>query len=921
PEWLNRPEFIRGPTDRHERGRDRMFLGAEDAVPYLNYAEERYLLYESQPIPWTAAAGRAWFTRNVRWDRLGNYMGSAYQRLFTFEEARSSSDGSGVSYIDHKEAGVRTLRIGHYGYQALHWTVTAGTDVRTRFTPLTLAMGHLELARIDVDYRDRDELTGLYNRGRSGLFSEWGLVPGDTYETSPVLMYGLHWQHRFGDYARVGSTFLNQFMSFPSSTRSNAWRGDLPYEMLSPKTIRVFVADDSPEEEQTNGIAYAVNIAVEGERGGAPVRLSSDAADPDYSPALRPTVTGGEPALGGGLEAVGRGVVVYAFALPADVTARSARVTADVAGDYRIGVRQVHDYPSLDRSGNQKLVEQKWPANFSASDAAKRQAFKWYIESGEEPYYTVARSDGRGGGGANRRLVSFDYGMPTGQTLSGVDWEANLVGLQLSGEAVHNLQNFMFPVGNNLGNRRTKTALAYWGNVTKQLPGGAELGGEVYRLDPDYGGDFDSYRGGMAFHVDEQSGPGKAVNSQTQEYDLVEDNDDLDQWPDAWQQEYVIAGEAYPGWPNAGTYPGLDANSDNIPDVDRNENLLPDWQEPFLMYEADPPEFVYGVDFNNNGVADFRENDDKPDYPYPRDQKGRHAFLRLDRLGPLGKSATFGYFVNRQVAGGGRSRAAYLRYAHEYSKGSRGSIRLNYDLKKVKDNIADHTYVYTVPPDDIDVIQWINTPDTPPERAGLYRPATPDPLLMRDSWVHTGFVDSRYAGFQDIELLTSLLWVRNQQAQIGLVDGSGLLQPEDVRTRFTMVNKVDYNWVRGPLSLRPRLKHRLTREVLDTQEDPVTSTIEVMPILTSEYRLTPNTKLVAGAQGFALVPYHYVDRVNKDNTFGQTDYMGMLQVTSEYQGINTSFFVGYHRVRREYSRFEERNVKSGTIFLDIISAF
>jgi len=139
PEWLNRAEFIRGVTDRYERGRDRLFLGTEDAVPYLNYAEERYLLYKSEPIAWTQAAGRAWFARNVRWDRLGNYMGGGYQRLFTFEESRSSSDNSGVSYIDHKGAGVAAMRIGHYSYGALHWTATAGTDVRTRFTPLTLS--------------------------------------------------------------------------------------------------------------------------------------------------------------------------------------------------------------------------------------------------------------------------------------------------------------------------------------------------------------------------------------------------------------------------------------------------------------------------------------------------------------------------------------------------------------------------------------------------------------------------------------------------------------------------------------------------------------------------------------------------------------------------------------------------------------
>ena len=54
-------------------------------------------------------------------------------------------------------------------------------------------------------------------------------------------------------------------------------------------------------------------------------------------------------------------------------------------------------------------------------------------------------------------------------------------------------------------------------------------------------------------------------------------------------------------------YPGLDENVDNIPDVDRNENFIVDWEEAFLTYDSEPPEFVYGIDFNNNNVPDFRE--------------------------------------------------------------------------------------------------------------------------------------------------------------------------------------------------------------------------------------------------------------------------------------------------------------------------
>ena len=76
PEWLHRPDFIRGPRDRYERGASRLFLATGDAVPYLNYAEERFILSQRELIPWFQPKGRPWKFRNTRWDRMGNYMGA-----------------------------------------------------------------------------------------------------------------------------------------------------------------------------------------------------------------------------------------------------------------------------------------------------------------------------------------------------------------------------------------------------------------------------------------------------------------------------------------------------------------------------------------------------------------------------------------------------------------------------------------------------------------------------------------------------------------------------------------------------------------------------------------------------------------------------------------------------------------------------
>ena len=43
--------------------------------------------------------------------------------------------------------------------------------------------------------------------------------------------------------------------------------------------------------------------------------------------------------------------------------------------------------------------------------------------------------------------------------------------------------------------------------------------------------------------------------------------------------------------------------------------FIPIMKSPFLRYNVDRPEFLFGIDLNNNGWVDRFENDDLPDYP------------------------------------------------------------------------------------------------------------------------------------------------------------------------------------------------------------------------------------------------------------------------------------------------------------------
>ena len=247
-------------------------------------------------------------------------------------------------------------------------------------------------------------------------------------------------------------------------------------------------------------------------------------------------------------------------------------------------------------------------------------------------------------------------------------------------------------------------------------------------------------------------------------------------------------------------------------------------------------------------------------------------------------------------------------------------MEINFDTKIVQDNIRDDSYVYIVPPNDDDVIPWLNKPDNHPGVPGRYRPATPDPLLMRDSWVHTAYLDFRYIKFANTNIRNAVLWTRNSQAEIPL-EGDELLQEADVRSRLILINNIDKTWTRGSMALSAKFKHRLIYENVESEDDPRTSASDFMPILMGEYSLTPKTRFILAAQGMPFLPFKHWERINKDETYSQTDYAFMYKMRSEYFGFENDFFFGYLLANREYTRLRDRDFERGTFFVEVITPF
>jgi hypothetical protein len=365
-------------------------------------------------------------------------------------------------------------------------------------------------------------------------------------------------------------------------------------------------------------------------------------------------------------------------------------------------------------------------------------------------------------------------------------------------------------------------------------------------------------------------------------------------------------------------------NRDFVADGDVNRNATGDWFEPFFAYDVDPPEFVYDIDFNNNGVPDARENDNEPDYPYKRDQEGAHLFFDLGSRPTWLDQATVGWYSNEQIAGSGKSEALYARSKVHATIGGL-TLMLFDDLKKVKDDIPDDIYRFLFTPD-LDLFKRFNTSRHLP-------PA--DPLIMRDSIVNTLFLETDYEPIQHLELVNNFKYIVNGQRSVTGPAGNEI-QGDNTLHNFTMVNKVQYSLgVTEALTIEMRAKHLLVkwdegsynfRTVATTAFDtvnvnPAASWSMFTPTLKARYRLTPRTSLEFGQAGF-FVPalrVRFADRAESANTY--TSDLSLLQFTIEgtHQGYALTSNVGVRRELTDYDDESGRPTDTFTaFFVDVV---
>ncbi|MBM3281047.1 MAG: hypothetical protein FJY95_23670, partial [Candidatus Handelsmanbacteria bacterium] len=252
-------------------------------------------------------------------------------------------------------------------------------------------------------------------------------------------------------------------------------------------------------------------------------------------------------------------------------------------------------------------------------------------------------------------------------------------------------------------------------------------------------------------------------------------------------------GRSIEGFADEAVFPGWDENNDFISDFNQNsnfyrENRFPDYHEPFLRYNTDRPEFLFGVDLNNNGWVDRFENDDLPDFPYPRDHRGYNLYVKNQASPQL--QFAFGRTRARLISDKRKNDTWYGLTAYEGDFPVLGRLRVFDIIKKAQDNIQDN------------LVQWVQSPGLPGSHQRIE-----DPLFAQDTWINTFWI-----GFD-----RQTNWGINfgHKLKLETLRQGDKAQALDFaeNTRFLgIINKADYLRRFGRLRVRPKVKSEFLRD-------------------------------------------------------------------------------------------------------------
>ena len=713
---------------------------------YANYAETYHRRYVSTTM------GGDYF-----YDLYGNFLGQGWL-IFDWYQTQPGRYGNSMWKDSNYRSYFSHLVIAGDSKGQSYARLMLGDRIRTTLTPMTFSKPAFNGIQMDLA-SGPFAATFLLSRIAFPILGVTTRTP--IQRTDNTHLMGGRATVSIGNF-EIGGTWVNshQSQTLSDAFEANPFLGLLTTDQNQDITfIEVRLRDDSPEDSE----------------GGA--AFFPEGSDIEITDFFGETVSGREidffPSIDGGirrgkfLAADGGETILVrwnfedpSYTGPPISNIVNVRLRLQVADDYRIEV-------TSNRQNNAKF---------------------------QPVFLLMARAEGNVKDGSNARMVEFDYGLPTGNQIFGFTLQTNdLWGFNLYAEVDINHRfrqyaNRLVPIGHHTvvsGLVGDPTAEAWMVNLSRRSYPWFFMG-EWFGMDDAYTTHtFLSNAAGALDYEDEMLG----------RYEFVDDNDDQDQYPD-WARVFQAPTS---GISDAAVFPGFDENNDFISDFNQNDtarrpNWSPDYEEPFLRYRVDHPEYLFGMDLNNNIWVDRFENDEVADFPYKRDHFGYNIYFGT-HIQPDAR-VIVGQLRERLKAGGRANLTTYGLFLMDRDLPGIGRMRVFDMVKRVKDNIPD------------DLFQWIQ----PPFSRGMQRRVS-DPMRARNTWINTLWIGLERTGISGIGMTHKLKYEFYRQ-----MDSDELLAARG-QPRFDrflgIVNGVDYTFSKGRFGMSPRLKSEFRHQSFD----------------------------------------------------------------------------------------------------------
>ncbi len=702
---------------------------------YTNYARDHYRRYVD-----IAHEGTHFY------DMYGNLVTRGWL-IYDFTEDTPQQFGSRVFKTTRYRSWFSNLLIASDARGEYYYTVTIGDEIRTTLTPMTFSKPAFNGIQFDFA-ADKYECTLLLSRPSRPAFA--AEIPD--VRTSVTNLLGGRGVVNVGDFVKLGGTFVTAFQTqtlredFLGSPFTG---GSLTTGQNAVQVSRIIIrlSDDSPEDGVGGAALFDDEIIITDLDGNT----------------VRGSDIGFEARREGGFQRVGY--------LAAD-------------GDEQIFL--TYDFTSPRYLGPDPSVIKKVSFELVISNdyRVEMTSDRQTNADGQPVFLMVKRAAGNIQDNSNQTILRFDYGLPTANTIYGFTLETmDLMGFDFYGEYNINHQYRRYPNVNREHHSKSIERADAWMMNVSRVDYPWFVFGEAYSMDDSY-----STRSFLVGTRGEDEIDYE--NELHYIYEFVDNNDNQSRYPD-WQR----FGQKY----ETLVFPGWDSNNNFLVDFNQNDNpyrpnFIPDYEEPFLRYHVDRPEFLFGIDMNNNLWIDRFENDDYASYPYPRDHRGYNLYGGVF-ITPEAR-LTIGRVDERLMASDNRNKTHYFLFTYDDDFAGVGRLRVFEYLRLAKDDIPN------------DLVQWVQ----PPNSRGTMQRIT-DPLAAQNTWINSFYIQLDYREIRHLNIINKCKfdYIKQREDQPDL---------RELSTFLGIINKADYIHVIGEIEIEPRWKSEFLRWRPVRDQDP-----------------------------------------------------------------------------------------------------